>query len=152
GNRRPRRSSSRCPPPTAGPPPRLVRLRRAPPRQGPPHGRVRLPALLGALAVLVGACATVPGGAVATGNGRSVSYDRFERIVSTQAEGLGLSGRDAAVVQAAFDSGLVDRQSLDDALLQELQRGEDSRIIPGPPLEVEDELVDELYEEQVADG
>lgn len=114
--------------------------------------RARLLALLAALAVLAGACASVPSGAVATVNGEPVSYDRFERIVSVQAEGLGLSARDAAAVQAAFDSGLVDRQALDDALLQELQRGDDSRITAGPPLEVEDELVDELYAQQVGDG
>lgn len=114
--------------------------------------RARLLALLAALAVLAGACASVPSGAVATVNGEPVSYDRFERIVSVQAEGLGLSARDAAAVQAAFDSGLVDRQALDDALLQELQRGDDSRITAGPPLEIEDELVDELYAQQVGDG
>jgi hypothetical protein len=114
--------------------------------------RARLLALLAALAVLAGACASVPGNAVATVNGEAVSYERFERIVSTQAEGIGLSARDASAVQAAFDSGLVDRQALDEALVQELQRGDDSRITAGPPLEVEDELVDELYEQQVGDG
>lgn len=114
--------------------------------------RARLLALLGALAVLAGACASVPGDAVATVNGEPVPYDQFERIVSVQAEGLGLSARDATAVQAAFDSGLVDRQALDQALVQELQRGDDSRITAGPPLEVEDDLVDELYAQQVDDA
>lgn len=114
--------------------------------------RARLLALLAALAVLAGACASVPGDAVATVNGEPVPYDQFERIVSVQAEGLGLSARDATAVQAAFDSGLVDRQALDQALVQELQRGDDSRITAGPPLEVEDDLLDELYVQQVDDA
>lgn len=114
--------------------------------------RARLLALLAALAVLAGACASVPGDAVATVNGEPVPYDQFERIVSVQAEGLGLSARDATAVQAAFDSGLVDRQALDQALVQELQRGDDSRITAGPPLEVEDDLLDELYAQQVDDA
>jgi hypothetical protein len=113
--------------------------------------RVRLLVPLAALAVLLGACSTVPGDAVATVNGADVDYDRFERIVAAQAEGLGLSARDAATAQAAIDAGLVDRAALDAALIAELQllqQGQESRVDPGPPLEVDDDLVDELYEQQ----
>lgn len=112
--------------------------------------RVRLLALLSALALLAGACATVPGGAVATVNGSRVDYDRFERIVAAQAAGLGLDARDARTAQSALDAGLIDRGALDNALLEELQRppGE-ARIDSGPPLQVDQELLDELLAAQV---
>lgn len=107
--------------------------------------RARLLAPLAALAVLVGACATVPGDAVATVNGEAIDYDRFERIVAAQAEGLGLAPRDARLVQSAIDAGVIDRAALDAAIVQELQSA-DPRITPGPPLEVEDAFVDELLQ------
>ena len=109
--------------------------------------RARLLALLAALAVLAGACATVPGDAVATVNGTEIDLDRFERIVSAQVSDLGLESRDARVIESAIDVGLIDRAALDQALLQELQKGpEESRIDPGPPLSIDDGFVDELFE------
>ncbi len=109
--------------------------------------RARLLALLATLAVLAGACATVPGDAVATVNGAEIDIDRFERIVSAQVEDLGLDSRDARVVESAIEVGLIDRAALDQAILQELEKGpEAARIDPGPPLAVEDEFVDELFD------
>ena len=113
--------------------------------------RARLLALLAALAVLAGACATVPGDAVATVNGSEVAYERFERIVAAQASDLGLQPRDAQVAEAAIESGLIDRAALDQALLQELQAGDGSRVRPGPPTEVDEAFVDELYDTTTAD-
>lgn len=110
--------------------------------------RARILAFLAALAVLAGACATVPGDAVATVNGTTIDYDRFERIVASQAEDLGLSARDAEVAQRAIDAGLIDRGALDTALVEELQ-AQDSRITVGPPLEVDQELLDELFQQQM---
>lgn len=111
--------------------------------------RVRFLAVLASLAVLAGACGNVPDDAVATVNGEPVPYARFERIVAAQAEGAGLSGRDADVAQRALDAGVLDRAALDQALLDALQQ-EDGPIDPGPPLEVDQAFVDQLYQEQVA--
>ena len=114
--------------------------------------RARLLALLAALAVLAGACATVPGGAVATVNGTEIDLDRFERIVSAQVSDLGLESRDARVIESAIDVGLLDRAALDQALLQELQKGpEAARIDPGPPLSIDDAFVDELFDTATSD-
>ncbi len=114
--------------------------------------RARLLALLAALAVLTGACASVPGDAVATVNGTTIDYGRFERIVAAQVSDLGLQARDAQVGQAAIEAGLIDRAALDTALVQELSAPpEDSRIEPGPPLEVDPALLDELYQSTTPD-
>lgn len=114
--------------------------------------RARLLALLAALAVLAGACASVPGGAVATVNGTEIALDRFERIVSAQVSDLGLESRDARVIESAIDVGLIDRAALDQAILQELERGPDAaRIDPGPPLAVEGDFVDELFDTATPD-
>ena len=119
--------------------------------------RARLLALLAALAVLAGACASVPGDAVATVNGTTIDYGRFERIVAAQASDLGLQARDAQLAQAAIDAGVIDRAALDSALVEELSTSPDqSRIDPGPPLEVDPALLDELYAtatpDDLADG
>lgn len=116
--------------------------------------RARILVPLAALAMLAGACASVPGDAVATVNGHEVDVDRFERIVSAQAANLGLMPRDAQVAQRAIDAGIIDRAALDQALISELQaldQGQQSRIAAGPPLDVPQEFVDELFEQQVAD-
>lgn len=111
--------------------------------------RVRLLALMAALAVLAGACGTVPGDAVATVNGSEVAYDRFERIVAAQAAGLGLDARDAQVAQQAIDAGVIDRAALDDALLEDLGRAEPN-VSVGPPVEVPDAFMDQLYDQAVS--
>jgi hypothetical protein len=111
--------------------------------------RVRFLAVLASLAVLAGACGNVPDDAVATVNGEAVPYARFERIVAAQAEGIGLSGRDAEVAQRAFDAGVLDRAALDQALLDALGQ-EDGPIDSGPPLEVEQAFIDQLYDDQIA--
>lgn len=114
--------------------------------------RARILVPLAALAMLAGACASVPGDAVATVNGQTVDYDRFERIVSAQAVNLGLMPRDAQVAQRAIDAGIIDRDALDQALIsefQKLEQGQDSPIAAGPPLEVPQEFVDELFAQQV---
>lgn len=110
--------------------------------------RARLLAPLAALALLAGACGTVPGDAVATVNGTSVDYDRFERIVSAQADDLGLDARDARTAQAAIEAGVIDRAALDEALLADLQSSDPS-ITTGPPLEIADGFVDRVYDEVV---
>lgn len=115
--------------------------------------RARILVPLAALAMLAGACSSVPADSVATVNGQAVDYDQFERIVSAQAANLGLGARDAQVAEQAIDSGLIDRQELDQALVEEFQKGEqgqESQIAPGPPLEVSQQFVDQLYEQQVA--
>ena len=110
--------------------------------------RARLLAPLAALALLAGACGTVPGDAVATVNGTTVDYGRFERIVSAQATDLGLDARDARTAQAAIDAGVVDRAALDEALLADLQSS-DPAITTGPPLEIADGFVDQLFADVV---
>lgn len=109
--------------------------------------RARLLAPLAALALLAGACGTVPSDAVATVNGTAVDYDRFERIVAIQAGDLGLDARDARQAQAAIDAGVIDRAALDQRLLTDLQSG--TGITPGPPLEFADGYLDEVYAEVV---
>lgn len=114
--------------------------------------RARILVSLAALAVLAGACSSVPADSVATVNGQSVDYDRFERIVSAQAVNLGLTPRDAELAQRVIDAGIIDRAALDQVLMGELEkldRGEESQIVAGPPLEVPQEFVDQLYQQQV---
>lgn len=117
--------------------------------------RARILAPLAALAMLAGACASVPGDAVATVNGEPIAYEQFERIVAAQVVNAGLTGRDAQVAQQAIDAGILDRAAIDEALQAELRLlrdGEESALVAGPPLEVPQELVDELFEQQAASG
>lgn len=111
--------------------------------------RARLLAALAALAVLAGACGTVPADAVATVNGAQVDYGRFERIVAAQAAGLGLERRDAQLAQDAIDAGLIDRAALDTALLEALG-SEAGGVSAGPPVVVEDAFMDQLFDRAVA--
>lgn len=114
--------------------------------------RARILVPLAALAMLAGACSSVPADSVATVNGQAVDYDRFERIVSAQAVNLGLPPRDAEVAQRVIEAGIVDRAALDQVLISEIEkldRGEESAIAAGPPLEVPQEFVDQLYQQQV---
>lgn len=114
--------------------------------------RARILVPLAALAMLAGACSSVPADSVATVNGQAVDYDQFERIASAQAVNLGLRPRDAQVAQQAIDAGLIDREALDQALIGEFQKGEqgqESQIAIGPPLEVSQEFVDQQYQQQV---
>ena len=119
--------------------------------------RARLLALLAALAVLAGACATVPGDAVATVNGNEIDFERFERIVSAQVSDLGLASRDARVIESAIDVGLLDRSAVDQAIRQELEKGPDAaRIDPGPPVSIDEGFVSEVFElatpDELSDG
>lgn len=116
--------------------------------------RARLLVPLAALAMLAGACASVPGDAVATVNGQTVDQDRFERMVSARAANIGMMPRDAEVARRAIDAGIIDRQALDQALVGELEalgQGQPSELVAGPPLDVPQEFVDELFEQQVGD-
>lgn len=117
--------------------------------------RARILASLAALAMLAGACATVPGDAVATVNGQPIDYDHFERIVAAQVVNAGLTARDAQVAQQAIDAGILDRAAIDEALQAELRllrEGGDSELVAGPPLEVPQEFIDDLFEQHTASG
>ena len=115
--------------------------------------RARLLAVLAALSVLAAACGVTPAGSVATVNGSQVDYDRFARIVAARLDASELAEADARTIQDAIDVGLLDRQALDQALLGDLQarqQGGEPRIDQGPPLQVPDDFVDELYQAQPA--
>lgn len=117
--------------------------------------RARLLSAVAVLAVLAGACGTVPSSAVAIVEGREISMARFERIVAAQSAQLGLQGRDAEVAGVAVETGLLDRVVLDADLTAELNPadGSQTRIVPAELPDLPAEVVDDLFANQpISDG